>query len=57
MVTAPHEATDYRLEGSATVGPDAVWTTITVPPNHTAIGMEFRLPSEGAAQYFRMVKP
>lgn len=57
VVTAPHEATDYRLEGSAAVGPDAVWTTITVPPNHTAIGMEFRLPSEGAAQYFRMVKP
>ncbi len=57
VVTAPHEAFDYRLERSPTAGPDATWATITTPPSHTAIGMEFRLPNEGGAQCFRLIKP
>lgn len=57
VVTAPHEAASYRLEGTLSIGPDVLWTPITVTPTHAAAGLEFRLQKEGAARFFRLVMP
>jgi blue copper oxidase len=56
IVVAPHEATDYRLEGTPHLGHDSAWTPVTAVPSHTDVGVEFRLPRNGGAQYFRLVK-
>lgn len=57
VVTAPHEAASHRLEGTLSIGPDVLWTPITVTPTHAAAGLEFRLQKEGAARFFRLVMP
>lgn len=57
VITAPHDATDYRLEGTLNPGHDAVWAPVTVSPAHTEAGMEFRIPANGTMQFFRLLKP
>jgi len=57
VITAPHDATDYRLEGTLNLGHDAVWTPVTVSPAHAEAGMEFRIPANGTMQFFRLLKP
>ena len=56
VFTAPHEAAAYRLEGTLHLGDETVWTPVTTTPIHTAEGMEYRLPLDGPAQFFRMAK-
>ena len=57
VITAPHDATGYRLEGTLHLGHEAVWTPLTVTPSHAEAGMEFRIPRDGTIQFFRLVKP
>lgn len=56
VVTAPHDATAYRLETTEHLGREAVWVPVTVNATHAVEGMEFRFPLDGVAQYFRLAK-
>jgi len=56
IVTAPHDATAYRLEATEHLGHDALWVPVTVTPTHEIEGLAFRFPLDGSAQFFRLAK-